>query len=100
MDADEVSRRFTHSVLKPVLDFASVWFANTKKIVFHDPLAAATIFDENICEFERGNVNVELFDKDNLGVTHFVPDENGVHEVAKTVDKDRFFEHWFGVFEN
>lgn len=100
MDADEVRQRFTHPILKPVLDFASVWFEHTKKIVFHDPLAAATIFDEDICGFERGNVNVELFDKDNLGVTHFTPDENGAHEVAKTVDKGRFFRHWFSVFDN
>jgi inosine-uridine nucleoside N-ribohydrolase len=54
MDANEVRKRFQHKLLQPVLDFAEVWFEEREQITFHDPLAAATIFDDQICRFKRG----------------------------------------------
>src|SRR5215831_17223720 len=44
MGAAEVRQRFTAPLLRPVLDFAEVWFKGREKITFHDPLAATTIF--------------------------------------------------------
>jgi len=99
MDAEEVRQRFQHDLLKPVLDFAEVWFQRTGRITFHDPLAATTIFDERICGFERGRVDVELSSERLQGMTHWAPDAEGPHEVALEVDAERFFEHYFGVFE-
>ena len=98
MPAAEVRRRFQAPLLRPVLDFAEVWFQNARAITFHDPLAAATIFDETICGFERGRVEVELASERLRGFTHWTPDPDGRHEVALTVDPRRFFEHYFSFF--
>jgi len=100
MARNEVERRFRHPLLAPVLDFAQVWFKDQEKITFHDPLAAATIFEEEICRFEKGNVEVELADEKCLGMTRWEPDgPEAHHEVAMSVDTDRFFEHYFSVFD-
>ncbi|NJM41163.1 MAG: nucleoside hydrolase, partial [Anaerolineae bacterium] len=43
---DETRARFEqHPQLHPVMDFAEVWFQYAKKLYFHDPLAALTIFE-------------------------------------------------------
>ena len=97
MPADEVKRRFQAPLLKPVLDFAQVWFRNSDQVTFHDPLAAATLFDENICRFERGTVSVELAKPKLLGMTRWA-NTGAAHEVAVDVDADRFFREYFGVF--
>jgi len=60
MDAGSVRRLFDTALLRPVLELAEVWFHEQDEIVFHDPLAAATLFDEEICKFQTGAVDVEL----------------------------------------
>jgi inosine-uridine nucleoside N-ribohydrolase len=97
MEAAEVRERFDTKLLRPVLDFAEVWFTQRTHITFHDPLAAATIFDDTICSFARGKVEVELEDDDILGKTWWTPGE-GSHDVAVEVDSARFFEHYFKQF--
>lgn len=98
MPAAEVRERFQAPLLRPVLDFAEVWFQHVDTITFHDPLAAVTIFDDRVCGFERGEVEVELKSDRLAGFTHWKPDPNGRHEVALTVDAPRFFEHYFSFF--
>jgi inosine-uridine nucleoside N-ribohydrolase len=101
------------SLLRPVLDFAEVWFEHRDSITFHDPLAATTIFDESICTFKRGTVEVELDSKRLAGLTYWEPGRTGAsatsedtcgeyltaprHEVALEVKPDYFFEHYFRV---
>lgn len=98
MEASEVRRRFTAPVLQPVVDFAQVWFEIRPVITFHDPLAAITIFDDRICRFERGSVDVELTSERLQGTTFWTPGgADPRHEVALEVDAARFFEHYFGV---
>jgi inosine-uridine nucleoside N-ribohydrolase len=100
MPAAAVRRRFQAPLLRPVLDFAEVWFEEkTDQIIFHDPLAAATIFDEAICQFERGQVAVELKSDTLRGMTHWTAVADGPHEVALQVDSQRFFDHYFSFFE-
>ncbi len=99
MGADQVRRRFQPALLRPVLDFAEVWFREVDRITFHDPLAAVTIFDEQVCGFERGLVEVELTSPRLSGFTAWTPDPQGPHEVALTVSPERFFEAYFSVFE-
>lgn len=100
MPADEVRQKFQTPLLRPVLDFAEVWFKNAKMITFHDPLAATTIFDESICEFEQGRVEVELKSDHLAGATLWYPkDSAGHHQIATTVHTSRFFEHYFGFFK-
>jgi purine nucleosidase len=99
MSAEEVRRRFHAPLLRPVLDFAEVWFQQVDILTFHDPLAAVTLFDEAVCGFERGRVEVELASHQLAGMTHWTPSPDGPHEVALSVDADRFFEQFFSVFE-
>ncbi|MBN1287456.1 MAG: nucleoside hydrolase [Anaerolineae bacterium] len=101
MPADAVRERFApHKLLRPVLDFAEVWFRERPQITFHDPLAAATIFDDQICAFERGRVEIEWEDKEALGLTRWEAGQPGAgHEVAVAVQPGRFFAHFFSVFQ-
>ena len=99
MNTNQVRDRFHHRLLQPVLDFAEPWFQQRTEIVFHDPLAATTIFDEGICSFQRGNVEVELVSPKSAGMTYWDPDsQDPRHEVALGVDSKRFFDHYFSVF--
>jgi inosine-uridine nucleoside N-ribohydrolase len=100
MSAARVRERFQAPLLRLVLDFAEVWFQQVDSITFHDPLAAATIFDETICSFERGRVDVELASERLAGFTYWTADASGQHEVALTVDPERFFKHYFSFFSS
>lgn len=98
MAAEAVRQRFQAPLLRPVLDFAEVWFQKADTITFHDPLAAATIFDDAICSFERGAVDVELSSARLSGMTHWRADPLGRHEVALSVNSQRFLDHYFSFF--
>lgn len=95
LDADEVRRSFSSRVFEPVLDFAEVWFADRPEITFHDPLAAACVFEPDLCRMRPGLVEVSVTD-DQHGWTFFEPGQ-GPHEVASEVDAEAFFEHFFEV---
>jgi inosine-uridine nucleoside N-ribohydrolase len=96
---DEVHRKFQSALLKPVLDFAEVWFRHRDRMVFHDPLAAAVIFDETLCRFVRGTVDIELESRRLSGAMHWgVDPAAGRHAVAVAVDRDLFFRNFFSVF--
>lgn len=99
MPPDEVRTRFQTKLLRPVADFAEVWFRQQSKITFHDPLAATTIFTHDICEFEMGSVTIDLREGDTLGRTQWTTRADGPHAVATVVYPARFFEHYFSVFE-
>ncbi len=97
MPADEVRKRFTAPILRPVLNMAEIWFGQFYPfITFHDPLAAATIFAPELCSFHQGTVSVDS--KDEPVSTIWQPgSSSSPHEVAMTVDVDRYFQHFFEV---
>lgn len=95
MDATEVRQRFRTPLLRPVLDMAEVWFQARPEVTFHDPLAAVSIFDEEVCTYERGQVEVELASARLPGMTYFSKTDDGRHEVAMTVNPKRFFQEYF-----
>lgn len=97
MAAEDVRQRFTAPLLRPVLDMAEIWFAQFyPSITFHDPLAAATIFEPDLCSFQQGTVALD--DDENPGRTVWQPGgSNAPHEAAMTVDVDRYFQHFFKV---
>ena len=95
---DKLNRHKENHLLKPVLDFAEVWFENAETTTFHDPLAAAVIFDDGICEFENGNISIDLSSERLKGAAYFDRAVGGAHSVAMNVDVDRFFEHYFAAF--
>jgi inosine-uridine nucleoside N-ribohydrolase len=98
IDANEARRRFQRGLLRPVLDLAEVWFRDAVRIVFHDPLAAVSIFEPDVCRFARGTVGVELTGGAEPGRTSWAPAADGPHEVAVAVDPQRFLETFFGTF--
>jgi len=99
LDADTCREKFTAEVLRPVRDFAEVWFARSGRggITFHDPLAAACVFEPDICGYRRGEVVVSLAEP-TMGWTVFTErTEDKPHTVAAQVDPEAFFEHYFDV---
>ena len=99
MSADEVRERFTAPLLRPVLDMAEIWFERFyKSITFHDPLAAATIFEPHLCSYQQGKVIVDNPDKSGMPIWQ-VGGADAPHQVAMTVDVDRYFDHFFQIIE-
>jgi inosine-uridine nucleoside N-ribohydrolase len=100
MNSGEVREKFRSELLRPVLDFADVWFRHNDGIAFHDPLAAASVFDEEICTYEAGTVRVETGDGEGQGRTRWSPGGDSTpHEVAVGVDPSAFFDHLLAVFD-
>jgi inosine-uridine nucleoside N-ribohydrolase len=97
MEKDEIIKRFNTDLLKVVLDFSGVLDNTRKSIVYHDPLAAAVIFKREICDFKRGNVEVEIGNNRLEGLTYWKEDENGKNDVAFGVNKEMFLDHFFGT---
>lgn len=99
LDGAQFQARFRPGRAHPLQDFAAAWFHGRETITFHDPLAAAVIFDDQICRFERGAVEVELVSDKTPGTTYWNgAREEASHEVALEVDGERFFAHYFDVF--
>lgn len=98
MGIDEIYQRFQAPLLRPVLDMGAAWFKEWSGMTFHDPLAAATIFNNHLCRFEEGTVEVELGGDKVAGITHWTNGgENPRHEIAVEVDRDAFLDHYFSV---
>jgi inosine-uridine nucleoside N-ribohydrolase len=101
LPAAAVRERFTAPLLRPVADFAEVWFAGGGDgIMFHDPLAAAAIFDPQIVELDRGRITVETDSTHLRGVTRWQPDPAGNVRYAMSVNAPAFFAEYFSVFED
>ena len=99
MDADACREKFAAKALQPVRDFAEVWFRKRDRICFHDPLAAACVFQGDLCRYRDGRVTVSLTPP-TMGWTVFdagAEDDPKPHTVACEVDPDAFFAHYFDV---
>lgn len=99
MNAEECRSKFKGTLLETVGRMAEVWFRDTTKtITFHDPLAAAVVFEPDICKYRNGEVQIELQSSRMLGMTHWNAScERKPHRIAVDVDVDKFFEHYFLV---
>lgn len=98
MRREEVRWSFSQTDrLQPVLDLAEIWFAQQKEILFHDPLAAVSVFTPDICRLEKGRVTIDLKEGPEKGRTLWRPDPAGPHRVALAVSPRRFFASYFGV---
>lgn len=56
----------------------------------HDAVAIATLLDDRLMEWGKGQVHVETVDEEHMGQTILRPDDNGKHRVAVKVDVDRY----------
>ena len=97
MSADEVRQKFSAPLLRPVMDMAEIWFGQFYPfITFHDPLAAATIFEPDLCTYQQGTVKLDTVDVP--GKTIWQPGgSESPHQVAMMVDVDRYFDHFFNI---
>jgi purine nucleosidase len=97
MPAEEVRLLFTSPLLRPVLDMAEIWFSQFfPSITYHDPLAAATIFEPTLCQYQQGRVSVNTAEKP--GQTHFRSGgESAPHQVAVSVAVQRYFDHFLNT---
>ncbi|MBE3561053.1 MAG: nucleoside hydrolase [Ktedonobacteraceae bacterium] len=99
MSVQQFRERCSVPLLRPILDFAEVWFAHTDTVIFHDPLAAASLFAEDICTYTPGTVEVNYASEQLGGKTLWHPGGSAArHEVALQVRPERFFEAYFEVF--
>jgi len=99
MRAEEFRRGFRSDLFAPIQDFANVWFREWPGTTFHDPLAAAAIFNPDVCGFTRGNVEIELGDQHAMGLTRWTEDPAGRHEVAFDVNPSAFFAHFRSIVQ-
>jgi len=97
LQKEEIIDLFTTDMLKVVLAFSGILEGTREVIAFHDPLAAAMIFEKDLCTFERGNVEVETDSTPLEGLTSFTVDEKGNDEIAVAVDRERYFKHYFDI---
>jgi len=97
MPGDEFMQRCETPALRPVADMAQSWFGDRSEVVFHDPLAAATIFEQDLCSFAAGEVIVDSSPGPLAGSTMWEPKPGGRHQIAVDVRPDAFIEHYFDV---
>lgn len=103
MPADECRQRFTNAgwPLGIVIQMAEVWFQRSPRITFHDPLAAALVFDPTLCTWATGRAHV-YYDAAPLPLSGLTQWQVGgpeprPHRIASVVNTERFFEHYFAV---
>lgn len=96
---EECRGRFTAAggPLAPVAAMAEVWFRSVPHITFHDPLAAALVFEPSLCALEPYHVGVDLTSPHTPGLTISLPGDAKPHLVAARVDPAAFFAHYFGI---
>jgi purine nucleosidase len=96
MSAPEVKSRFIGEPLATVALLAEAWFEVRPEITFHDPLAAASIFNPNLLTYRSGQIASSPASPP--GFTRFV-EGSGPDRVAETTSSDEFFEEFFSVFK-
>lgn len=100
MGRDQVRRRFQVPLLEKLAPLIDGWLEDHESIIFHDPLAAISIFDSGVCQLEKGEVEIELSASPLRGFTYWTPFPLGQdrRRVAVDVDPERFFRSFFEVF--
>ena len=99
---DEVRARYLRPPLDTVLSMAEVWFSHAKRMTYHDPLAAALIFEPTLCGYQSGTVKVDYGPGAEGGRTHFTPAKVGdknLTDICATVRPEAFFTEYFRHFE-
>ena len=81
----------------PIIEMGGAWFENKSEVTFHDPLAAATIFAPEICDYQSGQAIVEIADARHFGFTDWQARAGGPHQIAISVDAARFFQFYFST---
>jgi len=95
----EVITRFRQrgGFLHVAADAAEIWARKGRaQVTFHDPLAAAVVFQPDLCEYKAGRVEVELQSVRLAGATLFDSQASDPrHRIAAAVNASAFFDHYF-----
>lgn len=95
--ANPLMRAVSEMATKWFLTEESNWYYENPTITFHDPLTAVSLFNENVCEFAKGNVEFNMTVGENQGQIFWTPDAKGKHNVAVGVDVEKFFDCCFST---
>ena len=98
MSKEKLETTFTTPLLKCVIDFGSFWLED-HIATFHDPLVATCVFNENICEYKRGFVKIDLKTKNEkqYAMTTFEKTNKGNCLLATNINKKEFFREYIDV---
>jgi len=82
-----------------VAAMAEVFFrSEAPEVIFHDPLAAALIFEPSLCQTTAQRIEVDVMNGHTLGRTRPVDEAaSKPHHVAHSVEVAKFFEHYFAI---
>lgn len=98
--SDEFKEKFNAKIFEPLQDYAQHWYSyHSFCVTFHDPLAGAVVFNDNICKFEKGKVRIRTKGNMKKGLTEFKKVPDGNHYIAIQVNKEEFFREYFSVFK-
>jgi purine nucleosidase len=87
----QVREHFAKPPCDVLLTMAEKFFQSADRLTFHDPLAAALIFQPELCRLREERLSVDARGHTNIG-------SNGQpHKLAAEVDVDGFFREYFGV---
>ena len=93
MERDEFEEKLRQSKYgAAIIEMGGAWFQDHENVVFHDPLAAATIFEPEICKYQSGHVAIETANPAIYGFTDWKAGQGATHTVALEVDAAKFFE--------
>lgn len=81
----------------PIIDMGAAWFQQSHVVTFHDPLAAATIFEPEICRYQSGHVAIETANPALYGFTAWKAGQDARHTIATEVDATKFFDLYFAT---
>ena len=103
-DQIEQLKLAANPLARKLFDTIATWQAYVKAIepdrttailpIFHDPLAAATIVDPSIVEWQTGEVSVELNKDKTYGGTFFQEKATGRHRFANKVNAQAMISLW------
>ena len=96
MKRDEFEEKLRQSKYgAAIIEMAGAWFGHSDIVTFHDPLAAATIFEPDLCQYQSGHIEIEIDASKPLGFTRWKAQQGATHQIATSVDADKFFQLYF-----
>lgn len=93
---DAIRESFCTPQFEPIWDMAKEWFVGASSLCYHDIVAAATIFRPDLFSFASGRISVETGGSV-MAFTHLEPSSQGPHQVAATVDREGFLDHFCAI---
>jgi inosine-uridine nucleoside N-ribohydrolase len=93
LTVDDARERLSAPSLALVRDMSEIWFAGRDKMTVHDGLAAALLFDSDLCTYKHGRIVLEPI----TGATRLELNHESPVTVTESVDRSRFFERFFSV---